>query len=244
MSDRKIKVNGVMQAVSLDKSKKYKYDKSGSLVEATVVGNDDIVFAGSKSSLRRIADLERNVSILASKLTTTEGASTDSDDDSYNNIVAEDARFRSAVRIDGTATFNGSMTFGSDAKSAMLAAIKTVDGSGSGLDADLLDGQTASYFATAATATSLQTQINNILSNTDATALNSLAELVTAFQAADSNLSASISNLASTAAGARSALEARVAALEAKLALVTSVSGGIRVAGTVTATGDVTAFGA
>lgn len=244
MSDRKLKVSGVTQAVSLDKTKKYKYDKAGALVEATTFTDNDIVFAGSKSSLRRIADLERNVSILASKLTTTDGATTDSDDNSYNNIVAEDARFRAAVRIDGTATFNSGMVFGSTAKANMLAAIKTVDGAGSGLDADLLDGQTASYFATAATATSLQTQINNILSNTDATALNSLAELVTAFQAADSNLSASISNLSSTAAGARSALEARVAALEAKLALVTSVSGGIRVAGTVTATGDVTAFGA
>jgi hypothetical protein len=38
--------------------------------------------------------------------------------------------------------------------------------------------------------------------------------------------------------------ESRIAALEAKLALVTSVTGGIRVAGTISATGDITAYGA
>lgn len=46
----------------------------------------------------------------------------------------------------------------------------------------------------------LQQQITNILSNTDATALNSLAELVTAFQTADSNLNNAITTLANTAA--------------------------------------------
>jgi hypothetical protein len=111
-------------------------------------------------------------------------------------------------------------------------------------DATLQGNITSEATARANGDSALQTQINNILSNTDATALNSLAELVAAFQAADSNLSTSISNLSSSAGSSIAALEARVAALEAKLALVTSVSGGIRVAGTVTATGDVTAFGA
>ena len=50
---------------------------------------------------------------------------------------------------------------------------------------------------------SLQSQISALLSNTDATALNSLAELVTAFESADSSIS-----------GVLSALSARVAAAE------------------------------
>jgi len=41
--------------------------------------------------------------------------------------------------------------------------------------------------------TNLQTQINNILNNTDATALNSLAEIVSAFEDADDTLTAGIS---------------------------------------------------
>ena len=55
--------------------------------------------------------------------------------------------------------------------------------------------------------TALGVRIDNILSNVDATALNSLAELVTAFQAADSNLQTSINNLSS---GATSNLSAEI----------------------------------
>ena len=45
----------------------------------------------------------------------------------------------------------------------------------------------------------LQTQITNVLSNVDGTALNSLAEIVTAFQEADSNLNGAITSLAASA---------------------------------------------
>ena len=45
-------------------------------------------------------------------------------------------------------------------------------------------------------------RISNVLSNTDAVALNSLSELVTAFQTADSNLTTSISSLTTNAASA------------------------------------------
>lgn len=100
MSERKVKVNGVMTAVTLDKTKKYKYDKSGALVEATTVSDSDIIIAGSKSSLRRIADLERNVSILATQLTTTDGAATDTDDASFSTTVTNTTRFKATVRQD------------------------------------------------------------------------------------------------------------------------------------------------
>ena len=48
----------------------------------------------------------------------------------------------------------------------------------------------------------LGVRIDNVLSNTDATALNSLSELVTAFQSADGNLTSSISSLSTSAASA------------------------------------------
>jgi exonuclease VII small subunit len=54
---------------------------------------------------------------------------------------------------------------------------------------------TAEASARAAADNALQLQINNILNNTDATALNSLAEIVTAFQQADSNLNQAITNI-------------------------------------------------
>jgi 3-deoxy-D-arabino-heptulosonate 7-phosphate (DAHP) synthase len=38
---------------------------------------------------------------------------------------------------------------GDQTASEILALLKTVDGAGSGLDADLLDGQSSAYFATA-----------------------------------------------------------------------------------------------
>src|ERR1035437_3651596 len=45
----------------------------------------------------------------------------------------------------------------------------------------------------------LNLRVDNIISNTDAVALNSLSELVTAFQSADSNLTSTINNLSVTA---------------------------------------------
>lgn len=53
---------------TFDKNKKYKWNKTtGAIEEATTLAADELTIAGSKSSLRRIGDLERNVSILASK---------------------------------------------------------------------------------------------------------------------------------------------------------------------------------
>jgi len=77
---RKIKKNGVMANVSLDKNKKYKYDATGDLVESTgTLGDNEISISGSKSSLRRAADMERNISILATTMLTTDnGAGVDS----------------------------------------------------------------------------------------------------------------------------------------------------------------------
>ena len=45
---------------------------------------------------------------------------------------------------------------------------------------------------------SLQQQISNILSNTDTTALNSLAEIVSSFQNADSTLTGALATLQSS----------------------------------------------
>ncbi len=67
---------------------------------------------------------------------------------------------------------------GSMTAAAILTALKTVDGPGSGLDADLLDGQSSAYYATAASVTAE--------AGTRGTADTALAALITAEAAARS----------------------------------------------------------
>ena len=75
MSKRELRSAGTTTVQSLDSTKNYKLNSSGSLVESTgTPAGTEIVFSGSKSSLRRIADLERNVSILAAKALSDDGS--------------------------------------------------------------------------------------------------------------------------------------------------------------------------
>jgi len=98
---RKWRSGGTTGSFSFDKTKKYKYNSSGSLVEFTgTAGDDDITVSGSKSSLRRMADIERNVSILAAKLLTNDGGSGDSDDSSFGRIETKKVRFKNDIRMD------------------------------------------------------------------------------------------------------------------------------------------------
>jgi hypothetical protein len=63
-----------------------------------------------------------------------------------------DARARAAVSVSGDLGYNSStgvFSFTERTDAEILTAIKTVDGSGSGLDADLLDGQHGSYYTNA-----------------------------------------------------------------------------------------------
>ena len=134
MSDnkRKLKNSGTTAEVSLDKTKEYKYDKTGALVVATVVGDNDIVFSGSKSSLRRLSDLERNVSILAATLTTTDGTSSDGEDASYDGIFAEPARFKSTTRFDGSVSVNAAVAMNSNKITGLGTPSATSDASTKG----------------------------------------------------------------------------------------------------------------
>ena len=139
MSSRKVKINGVMSKFTFNKSKKYKYNKQGNLEEATVINDDDIIMSGSKSSLRRMADIERNISILATKLTTTDGEALDADDTSFGNTVNSNTRFKKDVRfssdvsidsgdtldINGTLRVDGALSLGSSAASTIDSRIDT-----------------------------------------------------------------------------------------------------------------------
>jgi len=83
-----------------------------------------------------------------------------------------------------------------DANTANITAnYATLDGK---IDTEISDRQTAVTAERAWTTgqvSGLQTQITNLLSNVDATALNSLAEIVTAFEAADQTLTGTVGAL-------------------------------------------------
>lgn len=64
---------------------------------------------------------------------------------------------------------------------------------------------------------SVNTRIDNVLSNIDPAALDSLTEVVSAFQSADGNLSDTIANLTSSSASAVAAEETRALAAESAL---------------------------
>ena len=142
---RKLRSGGSTSASSLDRTKKYKYNAAGTLTEFTgEPGDTDIVFSGSKSNLRRIADLERNISILAAQLKTTDGNATDGDDSSYPDKFTESVRFKSDTRFDDTMLVKTTIdaTAGTVDAGTLKIASKTVTATGDELN--ILDGATVS----------------------------------------------------------------------------------------------------
>lgn len=104
MSSRKIRHGGSMVSWSsfFSRSKKYKYNKNGSLEEITAqnaLGDDEFKVTGSKSSLRRMADLERNVSLLITKFNTLDGETEESGDTDFDSIVNKDTLFKKDVTL-------------------------------------------------------------------------------------------------------------------------------------------------
>ena len=118
MSSRKIRVGGLLKKASeiISRTKKYKYNKSGSLVEITAstpLGDDEFKVSGSKSSLRRIADLERNVTLLINKLSTIDTESDINDDDAFDQWVTDTTAFTKDVTLGRSSTsswWSGSST--------------------------------------------------------------------------------------------------------------------------------------
>ena len=112
---RKVRSGGSTSAFSFNKSKKYKYDSTGTLTEFTGdAGAEEITISGSKSSLRRMADMERNISILATKLTTTDGEADDGNNNSFGTNVNKTTRFKKAVEMVKTLTMKDPINMSSN----------------------------------------------------------------------------------------------------------------------------------
>lgn len=180
---RKIKINGqlvdfsTLVSTNADyKNKKWRYKQDGTMEVVTneTENDDDIVFSGSKSSLRRIADIERNISILSTKLLTSD--TTDNFEDGVDNLFGtlftDDVRFKGNVRIDHTPTI------------ATDAATKGyVDTAVSNVSVNLTGYATETYVGTA---------ISNLV-DTAPTTLDTLNELAAAL-GDDPNFATTITN--------------------------------------------------
>ena len=184
---RKVRSNGATGTFSFDKSKKYKYDSTGTLTEFTGdPGAEEITISGSKSSLRRMADMERNISILATKLTTTDGAADDGNNASFGTNVNNTTRFKKGVRIDDTLDMKETIDMNSK-KITDLAAPT------SGNDA------TNKTYVDAAQAAAVSTVTNGA-----GAAFDTLKEIQDAM-ATDSELSSAIASVTSSAASTAAA---------------------------------------
>jgi|SaaInl74LU_5_DNA_1037368.scaffolds.fasta_scaffold00443_3 DNA-binding FrmR family transcriptional regulator len=84
---------------------------------------------------------------------------------------------------DYSGDFSSKLDASSYTASDVLTKIKTVDGAGSGLDADLLDGQSSAYYATASSVATNTSKLATIESN--ATADQTASEILTLIKTVD-----------------------------------------------------------
>ena len=137
---RELRSGGSTAKINLDRSKKYKYDNTGTLVEFTgTPAATEITIAGSKSSLRRIEDLERNVSILAAVSLTDDGNTTEGASQSSKNTWTARQTFTGGVSMgsDITPTSNNSRNIGSS--SYKFATVHATTFSGTASQANYAD---------------------------------------------------------------------------------------------------------
>ena len=173
---RKFKSGGSESEVTIDKSKKYKWDSKGDFVEYTgTAGANEITVSGSKSNLRRLAEIERNIAILATTLTTSDDGNDDGDNTSFSSNVNKTTRFKKAVRIDKVLTMNEEIDMNNDKIREVATCTNNQD---------------------AANKLYVDTQIAN-LGDTAPAALNTLNELAAAMND-DASFSTTVTNSIAT----------------------------------------------
>lgn len=232
MSKRELRSAGSTTTQSLDSTKNYKLNTSGALVESTgTPGGTEIVFTGSKSSLRRIADLERNVSILAAKSLTDDGTGSGETGDvdyakksgqwSSSRTITLGGDLSGSVNIDGSsnvtlnATVSGNtVALGTDTTGNYMVNVSA--GTGISVSHTQGEGSTATV--------SLNASTDNVSegSNQYFTTARARLALSAGTGISYNNSTGAITNSLSTSGG--------------------SIGGAIAVSGAITATGEVTAY--
>ena len=182
---------------SFDKSKKYKLNKSSGAIEEVTAQNaladDEISIPGSKSSLRRIGDLERNISILASKAGVSGISNTDTE-----------TLLKTGGSISGNFSVSGSSTLGTTSVGALTASGITVSGDVTINGGDIILGgtgriqgiDTVSASTDAANKGYVDTAVSNLV-NAAPAALNTLDELAAAL-GDDANFATTVTNSIAT----------------------------------------------
>jgi|13_taG_2_1085334.scaffolds.fasta_scaffold00020_76 hypothetical protein len=184
---------------------------AGLATDGTYTANGSANYISTASTLKDADDkLDAAVNAEETRATAAEGVLT-------ANLANEVTRATNAEAANATAISN-EVTRATAAEGVNAAAIATVS---TNLTAEVTRA-TAAEQANATSITNLTSTVNDIISNTDPAALDSLTEIVTAFQNADSTLTGAVA-ANSTAIGAE---ETRALAAEAALsqALATEVS--------------------
>jgi len=186
--------NGWKDVTSQDdddyKQIKFQMNAVGEMAPITAtnpLAEDAIVFGGSKSSLRRIADLERNVSVLASKLTTTDGEATDTNDDDFDTVINKDTKFKKdvqlgngssdAIHVYGSMSINSNLTLGSTAQEVVRDLI------GGMVSTGLVESDSGNTIKVDETYTATRSYVDTAIANLSDSApstLNTLNELAAA----------------------------------------------------------------
>ena len=184
---------------------------AGLATDGTYTANGSANYISTASTLKDADNkLDAAVNAEETRATAAEGVLT-------ANLANEVTRATNAEAANATAISN-EVTRATAAEGVNAAAISTVS---TNLTAEVTRA-TAAEGANATAITNLTSTVNDIISNTDPAALDSLTEIVTAFQNADSTLTGAVA-ANSTAIGAE---ETRALAAEAALsqALATEVS--------------------
>ena len=121
MSSEYIKHNGnkVKKSSVMSRGKRYRYNKQGAIEEittSTTLSADDFVISGTKSSLRRIGDLEQNVAMLYTRLNTSDGETASTSETSDDISVGKSnttTRFKGNVRFEKNIDAKSSASVGS-----------------------------------------------------------------------------------------------------------------------------------
>lgn len=220
MSSEYIKHNGQRKKKRevISRGKRYKYNKRGKIVEiggidpdtgTTVVqAADDFVIGGTKSSLRRIADLESNVAILYTKLTTSDGdtaSASESSDDVTIGKSGQTSRFKGEARFEKDVRFDKEIDAKSTATCTAAFAAKVASAGGLATDSEVATAKSQAISTAASDATSkansaksqansyTDTAISNLVNGASAS-FNTLKEIQDAM-ATDAELSAAIAGL-------------------------------------------------
>ena len=205
MSSEYIKHNGqkVKKSSVMSRGKRYRYNKQGAIEEitgSTTLTADDFVISGSKSTLRRISDIEQNVAMIYTRLNTTDGETASTSETSDDISVGKSnttTRFKGDVRfeknIDAKSSASVGSTFADKVISSASQYVATQSWVNTQVSAEASARATAIASASASANAYADAAVSALVNGASAS-FDTLKEIQNAM-ATDAELSAAISGL-------------------------------------------------